>query len=376
MKILLAGGGTGGHFYPLIAVARSLKDLAERERIVNLELTFISDHPYDPEVLKEEEIRFIKVPAGKIRRYFSLLNFVDAMKTGWGVVRAVFLVYLNFPDVIFAKGGYASFPALAAAKILGIPLMIHDSDIIPGKVSLWAARFARRIAISFPQTLKYFPSEKTALTGNPVRRQILGGNPEEACELFNLEGGTDTILVLGGSQGAQNLNNVVLDILPELLKSAQVIHQTGKNNLEEIKMQSGLVLENHPFAKRYHAYGFLDEGELRNASKIASLVLARAGGSSIFETAAWGLPSILIPLPHAAQDHQRENAYAYAREGAALVVEEQNMTPHILLSEIDKILKDPERRAKMAKSAAAFARVDAAEKIAGEIIKLALAHSQ
>ncbi len=372
---MLAGGGSGGHFYPLIAVARSLKDIAERERIVSLEISFISPNPYDPDLLREEEIKFIKAPAGKIRRYFSFLNALDVVKTGWGILSALTSIYLNFPDVIFAKGGYASFPALVAAKIFRIPLIIHESDVIPGRVSLWASRFAHRVAISFPQSLKYFSPEKTALTGNPVRRQVFGGSLEEAWELFGLESALDTILVLGGSQGAEHLNNVILEILPELVKSAQIIHQTGRSNLAEIKLRSSLILKSSPFQKRYHPYGFLNEGALRNAYKVSALAIVRAGGGTIFELAAGGLAAILIPLPSAAQDHQRENAYAYARSGAGVVLEEENLTPHILLSELSKLLTNPSRRAEMSRLAQSFSKVDASERIAEEIIKLALEHS-
>ena len=308
MKILLAGGGTGGHFYPVIAVARALKDAAERERLVSLDLSYMSDAPYDARLLKEEEIKFIKVPAGKIRRYFSVLNFFDVFKTAWGVLRAIFKIYADFPDVIFAKGGYASFPALAAAKFFRIPLVIHESDLVPGRVSRWASKFAARIAISFPESVEYFPEERAALTGNPIRRQVLGGSPEEAREIFSLEGAAPVLLILGGSQGAQKLNDVILEILPELVKSWQVIHQTGRANFDEVKLRAGLILESSQVRARYHPHPFLDEGGLRNASKAAFAAIARAGAGTIFELAAWGLPAILIPLSHAAQDHQRANA--------------------------------------------------------------------
>ncbi len=375
MKILLAGGGTGGHFYPVIAVARALKDAAERERLVSLDLSYMSDAPYDAWLLKEEEIKFIKVPAGKIRRYFSVLNFFDVFKTAWGVLRAIFKIYADFPDVIFAKGGYASFPALAAAKFFRIPLVIHESDLVPGRVSRWASKFAARIAISFPESVEYFPEERAALTGNPIRRQVLGGSPEEAREIFSLEGAAPVLLILGGSQGAQKLNDVILEILPELVKSWQVIHQTGRANFDEVKLRAGLILESSQVRARYHPHPFLDEGGLRNASKAAFAAIARAGAGTIFELAAWGLPAILIPLSHAAQDHQRANAYAYARQGGAVILEEQNLAPHIMLSELEKILKNRELRERMIKSAQAFARPDAAAKIAQEIIRLALAHS-
>lgn len=376
MKILLTGGGTGGHFYPLIAVARALKDRAEAERIVEMDLIFAAPAPYDETMLREEGIAFIKTAAGKARRYFSLMNIIDPFKTAWGIVKAVFAIYLNFPDVVFSKGGYGSFPALVAARIFGIPVIIHESDVVPGRVSTWSAKFAKRIAVAFPQAAKYFPAEKVAYTGNPVRREVIGGSEEEAAEIFNLEPGLKTtILVLGGSQGAEPVNNVLLDILPELVRSTQVIHQTGAGNFKEIEGRAGLVLANSEFKRRYHPVAFLDEGALRNASKVATLVVARASAGFLFELALWSRPAILIPLPRAAQDHQRENAYAYARAGACVVLEEQNVTPHILLAEIQKVLANPEAMQKMSQAAQSFAKVDAAERIADEIIRLALEHS-
>ncbi|MEK7085009.1 MAG: UDP-N-acetylglucosamine--N-acetylmuramyl-(pentapeptide) pyrophosphoryl-undecaprenol N-acetylglucosamine transferase [Patescibacteria group bacterium] len=376
MKILLTGGGTGGHFYPLIAVARALKNRAEAERIVEMNLIFASPSPFDETMLREEGITFIKTPAGKIRRYFSLLNILDPFKTVWGIVKAMFAIYLNFPDVVFSKGGHGSVPALVAARVFGIPVLIHESDVVPGKVSAWSAKFARRIAVAFPQAAKYFPAEKVAYTGNPVRREVIGGSEEEAAQIFNLEPGLKTtILVLGGSQGAAPINDTFLDILPELVKTAQVIHQAGVKNLKETEGRAEVVLANSEFKRRYHPVAFLDEGALRNASKAATLVVARASAGFLFELALWGRPAILIPLPHAAQDHQRENAYAYARAGAAVVLEEQNVTPHILLAEIQKVLANPDAMANMSKSAQLFAKADAAEKIADEIIQLALEHS-
>ncbi len=376
MKVLLTGGETGGHFYPLIAVARALKDRAEAERIADLDLVFAAPRPYDENILREEQITFIKTPAGKVRRYFSLLNLIDPFKTVFGTIKAILAIYLDFPDVVFSKGGYGAVPALLAARMFGIPVIIHESDVVPGRVTKWSAKFAKRVAVSFPQAAKFFPTSKVAYTGNPTRREVLGGNEQEAMEIFDLEPGIETtILVLGGSQGAVPINNVVLDVLPELLKTVQVIHQTGPANFKEVEGRGNLVLENFEFKKRYHPLPFLDEGALRDASKIATLVIARASAGILFETALWGKPSILIPLPHAAQDHQRENAYAYAREGGCVVLEEQNVTPHILLSEIKKILDDPTARQKMSQAAQSFAKIDAAERIADEIIQLALAHS-
>lgn len=375
MRIILTGGGSGGHFYPLIAVARSLKKLAEEQKILNLELIYLSDEPYDAGLLQSENIKFLSIPAGKIRRYFSLKNLFDPIKTVLGILKALWLVFLHYPDVVFAKGGYASFPTLFAARLLRIPVLVHETDTIPGKTVLWASRFAKRIAISFPESGKYFPSDKIALTGNPIRKEISGGTIAEARDIFRLEENLPIILVTGGSQGAEKINEAVLDILPELLEFSQVLHQTGKNNFQSVKARAGIVLERSAFARRYHLFDFLDEVGIKNAYASASLVVSRAGGSNIFEIAAAGIPAIIIPLPGSAQDHQRENAYAYARAGAAEVIEQENLTPNIFLGRIKGLLNDKSRREKMIGSAKAFSKPDAADKIADEIIKLTIAHA-
>lgn len=369
MKIILTGGGTGGHFYPLIAVARALKKVAEAENIARLELFFLSPEPLDANLLFSENIRFVRIPAGKMRRYFSLRYLPDTLKTISGIIWAFWRLYLILPDVIFSKGGYASFPTLLAARALRIPVIIHESDIIPGLVNQWSGKWAERIAVSFTETARYFNEKNVAVTGTPIRQQIVGGNLKEAIEYFKLEEGLPTILVLGSSQGAERINETVLAMLTDAVAKYQIIHQTGKNNLADVSGRARVVLEKSQLKSRYHPYGFLSEGELRNASRAAALAVSRAS-SMIFEIAAWSLPSILIPLPKAAQDHQRENAYAYARFGAAAVLEETNLTPHLLLAEIDKLLGDQERVKKMKLAAQGFARLDAADKIAKEIIKL------
>ena len=190
-------------------------------------------------------------------------------------------------------------------------------------------------------------------------------------EYFKLEEGVPTILVLGSSQGSEKINETALAMLPEAVKKYQIIHQTGKNNFGDVSGRARVILAKSEYKSRYHPYGFLGEGELRNASRAANLIVSRAS-SMIFEIAAWGAPAILIPLPSAAQDHQRENAYIYARFGGAEVLEETNLAPHLLLSEIDKILAAPEKTQKMKLAAQAFARLDAADKIAKEIIKLGI----
>lgn len=374
MKILLTGGGTGGHFYPLIAVAYAINAVADQEKIANLELVYMAESPYDKNILLQNGIKFKKVYSGKIRRYFSFLNIVDAVKLIPGIIKSVFGMYFDFPDVVFSKGGSESFPPVLAARILGIPIIIHESDVIPGKANAWAGKFAKRIAVSFDGSVAYFPKGKVAVVGNPIRKEFFIREVLGAKEYFKLESGTPIIFIFGGSQGAKNINDNVLDILPELLVDYQIIHQCGKNNYEECKGRADLILEKSSFKSRYRLFPFLESGAMRMAYGASDLAISRAGSGSIFEIAASGLPSIIIPLTGSAQEHQLENAYAYAKSGAAAVIEERNLKPHILKSEISRFIGDKEEMAKMAEAAKFFAKPDAAEKIAREIIRLAIEH--
>src|SRR5271168_2021017 len=172
MKILLTGGGTGGHFYPIIAIAEELWEIGKEKKLLNPKIYYMADAPYNAKILFDHDIIFKPVTAGKIRRYFSLLNILDLFKIAIGSFQALWQLFFLFPDVVFGKGGYASFPALFAARILGIPVVIHESDSDPGRVNIWAGKFAKRIALSYPEAASYFPPGKTAFTGNPVRSEI------------------------------------------------------------------------------------------------------------------------------------------------------------------------------------------------------------
>ena len=378
MKILFTGGGTGGHFYPIIAVAQALRELVKERKVLPPQLYFMAPHPYNERALFDNEITFASVPAGKMRRYFSFLNLTDTVKTAYGCLKGLIRMYSIYPDVVFGKGGYAAFPALLAARILAIPVIIHESDSHPGRVSLWAGKFARKIALSYPAAAPYFGAKnqaKIAYTGNPIRPEIAQPLRNGAHEFLKLEANTPVVLILGGSQGAASVNDVILEALPDLLNRYQVIHQTGRANLDEIKATAGVVLKDHPYAYRYHPFDYLNELALRMAAGTADIVISRAG-STIFEIAAWGLPSIIIPLPPAISHDQTTNALAYAQTGAASVIEESNLHAHILVEEVDRIASSPAIRDTMHKQAAAFARLDSATLIAGAILDIALQHEK
>ena len=375
MKILFTGGGTGGHFYPIIAVAEAMHTAVRERKLIEPELYYAAPDPYDLEMLIANSVVFVPTAAGKMRRYFSLLNFVDYLKTGWGIVRSVVRIFFLYPDVVFGKGGYASFPTLLAARLFGIPVVIHESDAVPGRVNAWAGKFAEKVAVSFDEAARYFPKEKVVLAGNPVRAAAQYPAKEGVYEFLGFDRAVPTILVLGGSQGAQALNEVVLAALPQLIEEYQVIHQTGEANLRDVEGRAGVILGNSPLRSRYKPFGYLDDLALRMSAGAASLVVSRAG-STIFEVAAWSVPSILVPLPNSAEDHQMKNAFAYARSGAATVIEQNNLTANILLSEIRRIVGDPGLSAKMGSAAKSFARPDAARTIADILLDIAVSHEK
>src|SRR3989338_3831553 len=199
MKIVFTGGGSGGHFYPLIAVAEELNQALRERHLLNAQLYYLADTPYDPRLLFENGIQFRTVSAGKWRRYFSLLNYYDLLKTTWGIITATWKLYWIYPDVVFSKGGYAAFPTLCAARLLRIPVIIHESDSHAGRVSVWSGKFARRIALAFTEATSAFPPERTAVLGNPIRRELLQAIKMGAYEFLHLDPSLPTIFVIGGS---------------------------------------------------------------------------------------------------------------------------------------------------------------------------------
>lgn len=375
MKILLTGGGSGGHFYPLIAVAESINRFVAEKNIIPPKLYFMSDSQYDADILLKNKINFVFVPTGKLRRYFSILNISDIFKTIIGIIIAVIKLFIIYPDVIFSKGAYASFPVLIAARFLCIPIVIHESDSVPGRTNLWSGKFAKRIAISYPEAANYFKNKnRIAYTGHPIRYDLMKINEKDP-QYFKLDNNKPVILVLGGSLGAKIINDVILDSLSKLIEKYQIIHQTGKNNIEEVKNMAELILKNSPNKEHYKAFDYLNDFTLIKAVGVADLIITRAG-SAIFEIANWGIPSIVIPITDTNGDHQRKNAYTYGRTGSATIIEEANLAPNLIIEEIDRILQNEELKNKMSDSAKKFNQPDANDKIAKEIMNIALSHEK
>ena len=376
MKIVFTGGGTGGHFYPIIAVAQKTNQIIDNEKIIGAKLYYISDSPYDKEMLFENGLLYEEINAGKMRTYFSLKNFSDLFKTFFGIINAIYKIFSIYPDVVFGKGGYASFPTLFAARILRIPVVIHESDSAPGRVNKWAGHFAKKVAVSFKEAAEYFPKKTVAWTGQPIRSEIeKPSEKKEALNYFKLESNIPVIFILGGSQGAELINNTVLDALPRLLENYQIIHQTGIKNFTTTTGRAEVILSNNQNKSRYIPIDFLNNLKMKMAAGAATIIISRAG-STLFEIASWGVPSILVPFTESNADHSKKNAFNYARAGACSVIEEINMTANILSSEIERITGDKAILDQMAQSTREFNKPDAAAKIARELVDIALSHEK
>lgn len=366
MKIIFTGGGTGGHIFPILAIVREIKRIHPEH---DLKLYYIGPgDKYSSELLFKEGVEIKKIVVGKLRRYFSLKNFLDIFKIPIGFLQAFFWLFFLAPDLVFSKGGHGSFPTTLAANLLNIPLFLHESDIKPGLASKIESKWVQEIFISFPKT-EFFPKDKKILVGNPIRKEILGGSKSQAKEIFNLGGGKPLILILGGSQGSKKINETILEILPELLKDFEIIHQIGKRNFNQVKNEAEVTIFDEYLKKFYHPFPFLEENYLKHALGASDLIVSRAGAGSIFEIAAHGKPAILIPLSHAAQDHQLKNAYAFSETGGGEIIEEKNFKAHFFLEKLKHLFERTDILEKMSKKSQDFAQPQAAKIIASYIIE-------
>lgn len=361
-RILLTGGGTGGHWYPLLAVAEEIK-----KSETAAEIFYAGPRGTHRKLFEERGIACRTVAGSKIRRYAALGNFLDIPKFFWSLIQAWWHLYFLMPDAVFSKGGPGSLPVVLAAKFYFIPVLMHESDSVPSLNSRLAAPFAKRIAVSFAGAASYFPKNKTALIGNPVRQELLSSVPEKRSAKKELGFNPDSplVLIIGGSQGSARINDFLSGIVSKFTEFTQIFHQTGEANLK----QALGILEKIPDG--YRAEGYLDLTKMQLALAAADLVVSRAGAGAIYEISAFGKPSILLPLSDAANDHQRKNAYEYARLGAAEVLEEPNLTENLFLSSVKSILNDSEKMRLMGERAKSFYKPAAARQLAEELLSLA-----
>ncbi len=372
IKILLTGGGTGGHIYPLMAVAKELNKLIA-EKGFNPDIRYFGDPGAYRSNLEVLGIKICNVVSSKWRRYFDIKNFFDIFRFFWGSIQSFWKIFWFMPHAAFSKGGPGSYPVILACHFYFIPLVLHESDAVAGLANRLGAKYAKIIAISFDSARETLPKNKPIhLVGNPVRETVLNITGDRAAkEEFGFKVDQPVILFLCGSQGAENINDFILGNIGKLADAFQILHQTGIKNFPSYKQQYDFIKKelSTETQTRYKFFPYF-ESNLNKAYQAADLVVARAGAGMIFELAALGKPAVLIPITESANDHQWHNAVTYSEAGAALVIEEDNLLPAVFLDEVGVLLKNKDQLQKMSEAAKKFYLPDAAKKIAEDILSL------
>ncbi len=378
LRILLTGGGTGGHIFPLIAVAQELKKQTTSYDLALDMRYFGAAYPYAQEIV-DNGMDFIPVISSKLRRYRSLLNILDAFKFAASIPQLMWKIFWFMPDVIFSKGGPGALAVVFVARFYRIPVVVHESDSVPGLTNVISGKIAEKIFLAFAAASAYFPGKDVEITGNPVRQSLIDqraslGADEITAKItarkgFGLSNEIPLILVLGGSQGAGKLNDFILENLDKLLNEFQILHQTGALNYGTYKSDYEFLTKDWSELQkaRYIFRPFFDK-DLADALTASDIVITRAGSGSLFELAAFGKPALVIPLRQSANDHQVENARIYAKTGAAYLVSEENLLGSIILDTLKNILGKPEQYVKMSQAAQSLYRPDAAQTIAKHLL--------
>ena len=346
--IAFTGGGTGGHVYPGLAVAEALE-----ERLPMMDIIWIgSSTGMEGDILRRTKIPFYGIPAGKLRRYLSLRNILDLFRIAAGLVASVLLLKRRRVELLFSKGGYVSVPPVIAARLLGIPVISHESDREAGLATRINARFTDLLLCAYEESCAAIADRtRMAAVGNPVRQDILRGDRRRGRSTWNVGDGEKLILVLGGSQGARQINQLIDGAIDALLPLARVVHQTGRADYVPADREG------------YYKARFFHE-ELPDLLAAADLVISRAGAGTLWENGVTGTPAVLIPLGlESSRGDQLRNAELFAERGAAEVLDGKEVTSEKLVQQVRRLLKDDAARERMAEKAWELCNRDAAERM-------------
>lgn len=370
---MIGAGGTGGHVYPALAVTEALlaPDPVPEPAQTPPEVVFVGTQGsggYEKTLVERSGLAFTAyeaVLAGPLNRVHPLRLLSSLAKLSFGVVQAFGVLLRHRPGAILLTGGWANAPLALAAWVMRVPVLVYLPDIEPARMINLLKRFARQVAITVPESARYFREGQTVVTGYPLRQKLLQATREDALQHFELDPARPILLVMGGSRGAQTLNAALLDILPDLLADGvQVLHLTGRDNLDAVCAQAGELAEHAD----YRPLAYLDEA-MGLAFAAADLVVSRAGASILGELPYFGLPAILVPYPFAWR-YQRVNADYLVERGAALRVDDDAMRAE-LLPTIREVLRDDARRATMREAARTLAHPQASARIAALLLALA-----
>lgn len=371
MKVLISGGGTGGHIYPALAVAKLL------EKHYQAEILYLgSDDGLETELAPAAGFPFAMIKAGKLQRYVSLSMVTGVGRVPIGMAQAINIVRKFRPDVVFTSGGYVAVPTGLAARLNGVPLMMHQQDVLPNLSNKLIAPLATRISVAFADSLAYFPSHKTLQLGNPLRQEMLDIRqtaPQQALHMLGLNPDLPLLLVTGGSQGARHLNQVVCQALPNLLPHCQVLQITGKKLFDETRQLSEETMAtlDESMQARYRLVPYLNE-EMPVALQASTMVLCRSGAATLSELALLGKPSLLVPLPPALGGSPQEaNADMFDRKQAASVLHDAELKPEVLVERVISTIASNALLVSMSHAARSFAMPEATQAIAAEVVKIA-----
>lgn len=320
-RIILTGGGTAGHVTPNIALLPRLKEL-------DYDVQYIGSlDGIEKKLIEELSIPYYGIASGKLRRYFDPKNFSDPFKVIKGYFQARKLLKSLKPDVVFSKGGFVAAPVVLAAKHRHIPVIIHESDMTPGLANKLSIPSANKICCNFPETLSHLPEGKAFLTGSPIRQELLSGNKLAALKFCGFTANKPVLLIIGGSLGSAAVNTAIRNILPQLLKTFQVIHLCGKDKIDESLIKT----------EGYVQFEYIKQ-ELADLFALADVVVSRAGANAICELLALRKPNLLIPLSAAAsRGDQILNAASFKRQGFSEVLEEETLSSEALLRTIQTL---------------------------------------
>lgn len=367
MRIIVSGGGTGGHIYPALTILRTLQ-----KKVKDLEVLYVGTSAgLEADIIPKEGLPFKTVDLQGFKRSLSPANVLRAFKAMAGVIKARGIVSEFKPDVVIGTGGYVCGPILMAASLSGIPTVVQEQNVLPGITNKILSKFANCIATGSPEALKYFPKNKAVFTGNPIRSEVMDTDAAKAYEEFALNPDKTTILVSGGSRGARTINHAMVGVLAHYANDErlQILMATGKGEYDatiELIEKAGVNLaEVDNLQVKPYLYN------MPQAMAVADLAVFRAGATGLAELTAKGIPSILIPYPYASENHQEYNARAVEKAGAAKVLLNKDCTAEALIKMIDELLEKPKTLRKMSAASKLLGRPQAADEIAEMIIELA-----
>ena len=364
----LSGGGTGGHIYPVVSVLERLLKDSDTKKVYYIG----NPNNLEFEILKQfENVKFLPIYFKGMPRKFSFAFLKWLCQLEFSLWRSLYYTFKYKPDVVFTTGGYVSAPIAYSTLLTKVPLMIHDCDAQPGLVSKTVAPFAKIVSVAFEESTKILKSDKIIYNGNPVREAFFKITKEKALEELNFTAEKKTILVMGGSQGAKTINSAIVQIAKRLVEeiNVQLIIQTGKKNYEEVIEELRKVYPEFEANKSLIVKPYFDDMFIPLSA--ADIVVSRAGSVSLSEICLSNSPSILIPYPHAAQDHQRKNAKKMVEKGASLYLEDDDCRGETLNDLIEELITNNERLNEMSKAASSLAKKRGAEDIVSQLKSIA-----